>query len=76
MTVARESPDKASVAQSWYRDVRAAFLRGWKSAAKEPENAETILDYCLLEKCVYEVNYEADNRPDWLDIPLAGLIGG
>jgi maltose alpha-D-glucosyltransferase/alpha-amylase len=74
MTVARETGDNER-ALAWYRTVRAAFLRGWRSAAEEPAHAEVILDYCLLEKCVYEVNYEADNRPDWLDIPLAGLIG-
>lgn len=75
MTVARETGEDER-ALAWYRAVREAFLRGWRSAAREPEHAEAILDYCLLEKCVYEVNYEADNRPDWLDIPLAGLIGG
>lgn len=74
MTVARETGENDK-ALAWYRAVRAAFLRGWRSAAAEPEDAEAILDYCLLEKCVYEINYEADNRPDWLDIPLAGLIG-
>jgi maltose alpha-D-glucosyltransferase/alpha-amylase len=26
-----------------------------------------------LEKLVYEVGYEAANRPGWLDIPVAGL---
>lgn len=76
MTGARELPHETERANTWYRDVRAAFLRGWKGAATEPEHAETILDYCLLEKCIYEVNYEADNRPDWLDIPLSGLISG
>ena len=76
MTGAREHPAEMERASAWYRDVRASFLRGWRSAAEEPSNAEALLDYCLLEKCVYEVNYEADSRPDWLDIPLAGLIGG
>jgi maltose alpha-D-glucosyltransferase/alpha-amylase len=28
----------------------------------------------VMEKCVYEVGYELNNRPDWLDIPLRGLL--
>jgi predicted trehalose synthase len=27
----------------------------------------------LLEKCVYELHYELNNRPDWVAIPLLGL---
>ena len=29
--------------------------------------------YCL-DKAIYEVAYEADNRPDWLEVPLAALL--
>jgi maltose alpha-D-glucosyltransferase/alpha-amylase len=28
----------------------------------------------LIEKAFYELAYEADHRPDWLPIPLAGLL--
>jgi predicted trehalose synthase len=34
----------------------------------------TLLDFHLLEKCIYEIRYELDNRPEWLAIPLSGLI--
>jgi maltose alpha-D-glucosyltransferase/alpha-amylase len=27
----------------------------------------------LLEKSVYELNYELNNRPDWVIIPLRGI---
>ena len=78
MTGARELPEKAAQARAWHDAVRAAFLRGWKGATPtSPLLAmdETALDFALLEKCIYEVNYEADNRPDWIGIPLEGLIG-
>jgi maltose alpha-D-glucosyltransferase/alpha-amylase len=32
-----------------------------------------VLDFYLIEKCVYEIGYEANNRPDWIGIPLGGL---
>jgi predicted trehalose synthase len=28
-----------------------------------------------LDKAVYEVNYELNNRPDWLELPLSTLLG-
>jgi maltokinase len=27
-----------------------------------------------LEKAVYELRYELDNRPDWVSIPVAGIV--
>jgi maltose alpha-D-glucosyltransferase / alpha-amylase len=33
-----------------------------------------LLDFYLLEKTVYELSYELNNRPDWIDIPLEGLV--
>jgi hypothetical protein len=35
--------------------------------------ADALLALFELEKLVYEVQYELQNRPDWVDIPLAGL---
>jgi maltose alpha-D-glucosyltransferase/alpha-amylase len=32
-----------------------------------------LLDLFVLEKAVYELHYELNNRPDWVDIPLRGL---
>ena len=38
--------------------------------------AETsrLLDAYILEKSLYELTYELDNRPGWVDIPLRGIL--
>ena len=33
-----------------------------------------MLRVLLLDKAFYELAYELNNRPDWVDIPLAGLL--
>jgi maltose alpha-D-glucosyltransferase / alpha-amylase len=37
-------------------------------------NRELLLRVLLLDKAFYELSYELNNRPDWVDIPLDGLI--
>ena len=39
----------------------------------DPDRFTLALDLYIVEKAVYEVRYELDNRPDWLHIPLGGL---
>ncbi len=68
----------AAAARAWSRDVSSAFLAAWRSATRAAlpmDNAtfSATLDVHLLEKCLYEIAYEANNRPDWLDIPRDGL---
>ncbi|MFW6195577.1 MAG: putative maltokinase, partial [Chloroflexota bacterium] len=67
-------------AQLWYRWVAEAFLEGYISSLSGsrliPEDAEqfqTLLDMYLIDKAVYEVMYEINNRPSWSRIPLRGL---
>jgi 1,4-alpha-glucan branching enzyme len=64
----------------WQRAASAMFLRGWLGAvdgsAVVPRShlaMRALLDAFLLEKCIYEVGYEMNNRPDWVEIPLEGL---
>jgi maltose alpha-D-glucosyltransferase/alpha-amylase len=35
--------------------------------------AERLLDFFLLEKTCYEIEYEMAHRPAWLRVPLAGM---
>ena len=52
-----------------YREVLEASPHRWAPHAAE----QSLLDLFLLEKAAYEIRYEADNRPDWIGIPLGGL---
>jgi maltose alpha-D-glucosyltransferase / alpha-amylase len=42
-----------------------------------PENTENfrkLLDIFLVDKALYEVLYELNARPDWVRIPLMGIV--
>jgi trehalose synthase-fused probable maltokinase len=51
-----------------------AAAQGLRSIPRDRAEAEALLDFFLLEKALYEVNYEAANRPDWIAIPLQGVL--
>ena len=36
--------------------------------------AEQTLNFFLLEKAIYEIEYELAHRPDWLRVPLTGAL--
>jgi maltose alpha-D-glucosyltransferase / alpha-amylase len=40
----------------------------------EEKDFRNFLDACLLEKALYELRYELNNRPTWVRIPLAGIL--
>ena len=65
----------------WHRWVGAAFLRAYlyesRGAAHLPSSNDelaVLLDAYLLEKAMYEIIYELNNRPDWLRIPVHGIV--
>jgi maltose alpha-D-glucosyltransferase/alpha-amylase len=33
-----------------------------------------LLDALVVEKAAYELEYEVNNRPDWVQIPLEGIL--
>ena len=41
---------------------------------QSPEEKQTLLDVFLLEKAVYELGYELNNRPTWVRVPLQGIL--
>ena len=40
----------------------------------DPAAAEKMLNFFLLEKAFYEIEYEMAYRPDWLRVPLTGIL--
>jgi predicted trehalose synthase len=60
--------------ERWAADNRRAFLEGYASVAGEfDSDGRTLTRVLELEKALYEVVYEARNRPSWLPIPLAAV---
>jgi maltose alpha-D-glucosyltransferase / alpha-amylase len=41
---------------------------------KEQEDLEALLRSFLIHKALYELRYELNNRPNWVPIPLRGLL--
>ncbi|MDX1649671.1 MAG: hypothetical protein R3263_07435, partial [Myxococcota bacterium] len=77
----QEAPHLRSWGRHWLDTVSAAFLGAWLREADptgllpdRDEDLDAVLDVYLLEKALYELAYELDNRPDWVSIPLRGLL--
>jgi maltose alpha-D-glucosyltransferase/alpha-amylase len=69
-------------ARVWQTWTSAAFLRAYFATAgdalfvpTEITQRESLLRLWMLDKALYELNYELNNRPDWLRIPLRGVLG-
>jgi len=82
-TVLREEdqPVLEEWAQAWYLWVSAAFLKSYLELMADvpvlPKNRDELkitLDAFLIDKALYEVNYELNNRPDWVGVPLKGIL--
>jgi len=37
-------------------------------------NSLLFLDAFLLDKAIYEIGYELNNRPDWISVPIQGVL--
>ncbi len=66
--------------RAWIRWTSGAFLRGYLAAAgsapfipRDTGQRAALLDLFLIDKALYELQYELNNRPDWVRIPLRGL---
>jgi maltose alpha-D-glucosyltransferase/alpha-amylase len=65
----------------WAVSAVGAFLAAYQTAASKAsfypaarEDREVLLNFYLLNKAIYEMGYELNNRPDWVEIPLAAAV--
>jgi maltose alpha-D-glucosyltransferase / alpha-amylase len=67
-------------AEQWYHYMSGFFMKSYLETVKgcpfipkSKEDMNILMTTFLLEKAVYELNYELNNRPDWVIIPLRGI---
>jgi len=66
-------------ADTWQHWAADAFLSGYRATIGDvpiiPCNSawNTLLRAFMLDKAMYELAYELNNRPDWVRIPLTGI---
>jgi maltose alpha-D-glucosyltransferase/alpha-amylase len=75
-----ELPWLESWTNYWHVWICATFMNTYLAIAangdflpSSEEETEILLDALLLEKAVYELGYELNNRPDWVKIPIQGI---
>jgi maltose alpha-D-glucosyltransferase/alpha-amylase len=68
-------------AQFWFEWVSVTFMNAYLATAdkapfipKTQQELKVLLDAYLLEKSIYELGYELNNRPDWVVIPLQRIL--
>jgi maltose alpha-D-glucosyltransferase/alpha-amylase len=82
LMIAPDEHGKLAAALADWRDRSTdAFLAGYREAMtnhrlwpSDPHAASDLLNFFLLEKAFYEIEYELSHRPDWLRVPLMGLL--
>jgi maltose alpha-D-glucosyltransferase/alpha-amylase len=65
----------------WYLWSAGAFLgtyldvtQGASFIPRAEAHTKILLDTFLLGKAMYELGYEANNRPQWMKIPIQGIL--
>jgi maltose alpha-D-glucosyltransferase/alpha-amylase len=68
-------------ARVWQRAASSSFLRAYFATAAgalfvpaDESPRDALLELFVLDKALYELNYELNNRPDWVQIPLRGIF--
>ncbi len=68
-------------ASYWYFYTSTVFLKAYREQAgtasfipHERHEFEVLLNVFLLDKSIYELGYELNNRPNWVHIPLQGIL--
>jgi maltose alpha-D-glucosyltransferase/alpha-amylase len=70
-----------SAFKTWRDESCDAFLWGYRegvgdarSVPGSEEDRRRVIDIFQIEKALYELRYEMDNRPQWLNVPAGGLL--
>ncbi len=70
------------LAEAWRQVARRQFIQGYRehiegchAVPREMADFDRLLELFLIEKGIYEVLYEAANRPTWVAIPVRGVLG-
>jgi trehalose synthase-fused probable maltokinase len=72
--------DGPAVADGWEQRARELFLDGYLSEVDRQllpagsQGVTKMLTLFELEKVLYELRYELDNRPDWVVVPVAAIV--
>jgi maltose alpha-D-glucosyltransferase/alpha-amylase len=82
LKVAPDEQGRLGAALAEWRDRSTdAFLAAYREIMTnarlwpaDPKAAEQMLNFFLLEKAFYEIEYELAHRPDWLRVPLTGML--
>jgi len=61
-------------ASQYFLDSYFAKTGGSNIVPADPKQREHLMRAYLMNKAVYELNYELNNRPDWASIPLRGIM--
>jgi maltose alpha-D-glucosyltransferase/alpha-amylase len=74
-------PKLIPYAEQWYHYMSGMFMEGYLETVKgqpfvpkDKDDQQTMIQTYLMEKAVYELSYELNNRPDWIIIPLRGIM--
>jgi maltose alpha-D-glucosyltransferase / alpha-amylase len=76
-----DSPVAERWARFWYAWSAASYLQAYLETARAAgflpgtdHDVSVLLDAHMVEKAAYELRYEANNRPDWVQIPVRGIL--
>ncbi len=74
-------PSIAGGAAVWKRLCQEAFLAAYRAAVEaspawvaDDAGRERLLRFFVLSRALYEIVYEGNNRPDWIETPVKGVL--
>jgi len=75
-SASRSAERAQALLQEFGTMARATFLEGYEQGRGRclDEREKRFITLFALEKAAYEIVYEANNRPDWIDVPASGFV--